>query len=331
MEDNSNIVECPKCGGALSFSKIDEVWTCGNCGSNFSDRDILNYTARVDYSGNDLKLVVYKCPECGHELLTCADSNDTYAESQQYCPHCMHQLEMQSQEPADFQPSMILPQTLNKQQAMMALKKELGSQRFATDYYNEYDARQISCVYLPIYHVSGTATCKTPPTSIDISKHISGEGNGNVRTISINNMPITPCSDILNEEMMQMIEPFDISKASEYKPRLLSSELAELRPTGDEELKDIARQRITQGTGYSSVEEANLQVSPMMLVPVWIYKTQMEGKERKFAINAHNGKMIFTQEAPKKVPTAWLVKTTLIIIAAAELLTFIYYLIDDTI
>ncbi len=312
MEENNNTVRCPKCGGELAFNREDSVWKCAGCHQEFSDADILYSTQYEKSSISAESYKVYLCPGCSQKLTA------TYDAAMTPCPFCGKPLEDTDKKVTEWEPRLILPQNTSKHEAIEILKKTLGRQKFATQYFNPHDAQNITLVYMPVWFVSGQAS-------------IQQNGINFREIIEITNMPVAPAG-IMSKSMMEMIEPIDPGMAERFRPEMIAySMVADCKAPNDPKLTTETVARIKDGTECMQVHDiSRLQYSETTLVPLWIYSTEKNGARHLFAVNANSGHMAFYQEPNRNQSIKWAIIATIGMIAIAELIMLLYYIIDDT-
>jgi hypothetical protein len=109
------------------------------------------------------------------------------------------------------------------------------------------------------------------------------------------------------DEIMESIEPFDLSQALQFQPAYLAGFLAERYDLDAERAQGRARQRLDQSggrvftqsvRGYSQVScsAANVAVQGVRvhyaLLPVWMLTTLWRGQRFTFAMNGQTGRMV---------------------------------------
>ncbi|MCQ2250453.1 MAG: hypothetical protein MJZ66_05035 [Bacteroidales bacterium] len=302
MEENNETIKCPQCGGELSFNKESVSWTCGSCGGQFSDRDILDIYARKRSVDDTFR--VFQCMKCGHELLC------TYDADQTPCPYCGELLGKRGEliTPPEFR--KVFPINVSKTQAAQILKKELGKQWFVPKLFNNDSISKMKLIFVPMYQVSGTAKL-----------------HGRAQRIRIDDMPICPCPTSITEEMMQMIEPIYWSSAEDFRPERIGIYPVERSTATQKSLKELARQRIWLGLGKHETNELELECNGMYLLPVWMYTTSHKGKDYRMALDASSGRFLYTQNPGPNDEKNFVIKWSIILILIAELILFIFLMI----
>ena len=108
-------------------------------------------------------------------------------------------------------------------------------------------------------------------------------------------------------ELMESIEPFDLSQGVDFQTAYLAGYLADKYDVTADDCKPRANDRIRTGTeqafaattaGYATVlpEHTNIQLQGSRirygLLPVWMLTTRYQEKLYTFAMNGQTGKMV---------------------------------------
>ena len=108
------------------------------------------------------------------------------------------------------------------------------------------------------------------------------------------------------DDLMESIEPFDLSEAVAFNPGYLAGYSADRYSIGTEETIERARERLERSTrdafkdtlrDYEDVEETFSLILPdiqarYVLYPVWILNTVWNDKTYTFAMNGQTGKFV---------------------------------------
>ena len=124
--------------------------------------------------------------------------------------------------------------------------------------------------------------------------------------IGYEKVPVDGSSKI-DDELMQSIEPFDITQAIDFDSAVLSGFMANRYDQDADSLANIANERIKQTTvnafnatvmGYNSVicEHSSIRLNNgkviYALLPVWILSTSWKDENYIFAMNGQTGKFV---------------------------------------
>ena len=109
------------------------------------------------------------------------------------------------------------------------------------------------------------------------------------------------------DDLMESIEPYDLSQAVDFQTAYLAGYLADKYDLAADVTQGRAEERIRASVedtlrdtavGYTSVnqEQASIHVdhtrARYALLPVWILNTRYQGKNYLFAMNGQTGKMV---------------------------------------
>ena len=318
--------KCPCCGGAVKFDTGSQKLKCPYCDTEF---DIEAMPQGMDNAGgstveqiewnsdnnewaagetNGMK--VYGCNSCGGEIV--ADET-TGATS---CPYCGNPVVMKGQFEGALRPNLVIPFKYDKKAAKEALKKHIATKKFVPKAFkDENHLDEIKGVYVPHWLFSCDASAEVSYVAektrrwedknyryTEISEFdVYRSGN-----LSFDNVPVDG-STKMPDDLMESIEPFNINDAVDFNTAYLAGYLADKYDVGVEESMNRANERIRQSAidaledtveGYETVTSlgANMRVMngtyKYGLYPVWILKTNWNGKEYTFAMNGQTGKFV---------------------------------------
>ena len=125
-------------------------------------------------------------------------------------------------------------------------------------------------------------------------------------SLGFNWVPVDGSSK-MEDQLMESIEPFDLSGAVDFQTAYLSGYLADKYDVNAEQSVERANQRIRETTenafastvqGYSTVipVSTNIQLlngqAKYALYPVWLLNTTWNGQKYTFAMNGQTGKLV---------------------------------------
>ena len=134
------------------------------------------------------------------------------------------------------------------------------------------------------------------------------------------------------DDMMESIEPFDISEAVDFQTAYLAGYLANKYDVTAEESIDRVNARVKRSTeeafaetvkGYDSVnvENSNIQFrggkAQYALYPVWLLNTTWNGNQYLFAMNGQTGLFVGDLPIDQSAATKWLLGLTVLISAVS--------------
>ena len=319
--------KCPACGGALSFDSSLQKMKCPYCDTEFEVAalqeldEALKQEKPSDFTWESQPegqwtaeetegLRTYVCQSCGGEIV--GDLN-TAATS---CPYCDNPVVMAGQFTGTLRPDLVIPFQLDKEQAKAALQQHLNKKPLLPKLFKSQNRiESIQGIYVPfwLFDTDADANIRYKATRI----HCWSDANYNyTRTsfysllragrIGFDNVPVDGSSKLSND-LMESIEPYDMSQGVDFQTAYLAGYLADKFDVEAEDCKTRANDRIRASTeaafsqttvGYNSVipEHSNISLSGgrvrYALLPAWILTTRWQDKLYTFAMNGQTGKMV---------------------------------------
>lgn len=346
MADQVTNLKCPACTGPMHFDAASGKMHCDYCGSSYTVAEIeqlysgkndaavaaakaaeeANAAAPADEGegvdgwqldnagsrwGNDGDgLKVFNCPSCGAELI-CDDS--TAATS---CPYCDNPTVIPSTLSGSLKPDCIVPFKLNREQAKDAFRSHLkGKKLLPKLFYEESHLDEIKGIYVPFWLFDATANADitytgtqrrtwSDPNFIYTEHRVYDLVRGG--ELSFDNVPVDGSEKMANE-LMESIEPFDVSEAVDFKTAYLAGYFADKYDVPASDCVERANARMQQSVkdtfasttaGYSDVTPKASYIhvekgaARYALLPVWILNTTWRGEKHVFAMNGQTGKFV---------------------------------------
>ena len=140
-------------------------------------------------------------------------------------------------------------------------------------------------------------------------------------SIGFENVPVDG-STKMADDLMESIEPFNISDAVDFQTAYLAGYLADKYDVTAEQSIERANKRVKHSTeeafaetvkGYATVTTDNSSVqfhggkAKYALYPVWILNTTWNGNKYTFAMNGQTGKFVGDLPVDKGAATRWTV------------------------
>ena len=319
--------KCPACGGALSFDSGLQKMKCPYCDTEFEvdalrqlDEELKN-APQDDMSwqtqagsqwqeGEQDALASYVCQSCGGEIVTDVNTSATS------CPFCGNPVVMAQNVSGILRPDCIIPFKLDRQAAEAALIKHLrGKPLLPKSFKDENHIREVKGVYVPFWifdsHAEGDACYRATQTRTWAdSKYIYTETSHfsvhRAGSLDFSAVPVDGSSKMA-DDLMESLEPYDLSQAEEFQTAYLAGYYAEKYDVSavDSALRANSRiktsvEEVLRDTvhGYATVIPENSAVrisdgkSRYALYPVWLLSSQYRGKNYLFAMNGQTGKLV---------------------------------------
>ena len=334
--DKAKLIEykCPCCGGMIEFDSKSQKMKCPYCDTEFDVDTLKGYdealkTDRADDTERIRRddkswtaeerdsLRSYICKSCGGEIVTDAATAATS------CPFCGNPVVMTGQFEDGLKPDMVIPFKHDKKAAKAALAKHLtGKIMLPRVFKDENHIDEIKGVYVPfwLYDADADANIRYKATKVrswSDSDYDYTETSyfSLVRAgyLSFTDVPADGSSRMA-DDLMESIEPFDMSEAVDFRTAYLSGYFADRYDVSCADSRERAVSRMKTSVersfadtadGYSSVnvENSSIQISDgrirYALLPVWILNTNWKGEKYTFAMNGQTGKFV------GNLPTDW--------------------------
>lgn len=308
--------ECPSCGGTVAFDAQLQKIKCPYCESIF-ELDQVKPKVEKEASAPPVgdpnwseQVNSYICQSCGGEIL--CDAN-TAATS---CPYCESPVVLNGRLEGALRPDLVIPFKLDKQAAKAALLKHIsGKILLPKCFKSENRIEQLQGVYVPFwlydassegearYHATRVRTWSDSNYTYTQTRHFAVHRAGGM---SFEAIPVDG-STKMADDLMESIEPYDLSEAVDFETAYLAGYLADKYDLDQEATKERAYERIRYSTrqalrdtvsGYDTVTEqgADVQVDAgrvrYALLPVWMLSSTYRGQRYIFAMNGQTGKMV---------------------------------------
>ena len=336
--------KCPNCGGVLHFDAPSQKLKCLSCGTTFDveaaeeynnaeavNQDDLSWLYESDNTYKDQNLAVYICQSCGGEVV---QDKTTAASS---CPFCGNAIIVTSEVSGELRPDLVIPFKVTKEDAKNAYRKHVQAQKLVPAIFKNRDhIDEIKGVYVPFWLFSSDVDADVSYRAQRTHSYSDGKyryvetGHFLLKrrgSIAFDDVPVEGSTKV-SAEMMESIEPFNVSEGVDFETAYLSGYLANRYDIGKEESIKRANERIKNSTesaflgttaGYGAVTTVSSHLTNTdgkaryALLPVWLLSTIWRGKTYQFAMNGQTGK--FVGDLPEdKALTLWLFIRTAVII-----------------
>lgn len=290
-------------------------------------------------------LRVYVCNTCGGEVVADETTGATT------CPYCDNPVVMKGQFSGDLKPDYVIPFKYDKKAAIAALKKHYKGKKFLPKTFKDLNhIKEVKGVYVPFwlfdtdvnanitYEATKVRSWLTPNYHYTETSFYSVSRCGRLGFCGV---PVDGSSK-MEDELMESIEPFDLSQAVPFNGAYLAGYLADKYDVDSEKSTARANARIKTSTeqefastvnGYASVVPKRSDISldksfaKYALYPVWLLNTEWKGKKYRFAMNGQTGKFVGDLPLDKGAYFGWLFGLTALIGGIAFALSFLFWLI----
>ena len=304
--------KCPSCGGAMAFDPASGKLKCPFCGSDFIPEEYDRQKAAnsgapgTEWSLNADDMQVFTCNNCGGEVI--GDEN-TGALT---CPYCDEPLVLNERFTGSLKPEFVLPFKIDKSRAKSAYGEYIAGKKLLPNIFkNDKHISDIKGVYVPFWLYDATVNASaefdgTKETDQGDSTKIDHFKVTRSGTMSFKHIPVD-ASTRMEDDLMDSIEPYDVSAAVPYSSAYMAGYLADrydvspeqCQPRADKRMEQTARDLIRgQVKNYDSVSEKSHTFNKLTssykyaLYPVWILNTIWNGEKFVFAMNGQTGKLV---------------------------------------
>ncbi len=333
--------KCPCCDGAIAFDTESQKMACPYCGTEFEMETLASYDNELQNDGDGNMqwettsggewqegetdgLKVYQCNSCGGEIV----GDDTTAASK--CPYCGNPIVMMGQFSGALKPDYVIPFKLDKKAAKEALINHYKGKKFLPKVFSDQNhIEEIKGVYVPfwLFDTDADANIRYKATRVrhwsDSKYDYTETSFFNVTrkgTLGFAGVPVDGSSKMA-DDLMESIEPFDLSQAVDFQTAYLAGFVADKYDIDAESSVERANARIKKSTeeafaetvdGYTTVTPVRSSInlingtSKYALLPVWILNTEWNGQKYTFAMNGQTGKFVGNLPIDKSAYKKWL-------------------------
>lgn len=345
--------KCPSCDAAMKYNPTTNKLECEYCGTTIDIPEEKKVQSTISRKDRDQALQemeplpVYNCLSCGAEVLV---SQETGALT---CPYCQNNIVLTQQfsgtiKPDGIIPFRITPETLSKEVQSFYKDKVLLSKNFFSD----SRMGKVTGVYVPFWvfdcDVKGDVEFKGSKQGPSYRqgdyiftevKHYRLERNV---SMSFANLTVD-ASDKLDDNLMDSVCPYDLKEIKPFDIRYLAGYVAdrfdktsaEVQGRNDERVTNTAAGQALGRTtgGFGNVHLARNQLKPFMkktkyvLLPMYLFHIDFEGKKYEFAVNGQTGKVVGTLPTDRKVEFAYFMKRFLVAFLLVAVLIFVFFVL----
>ena len=313
--------KCPSCGDDMTFDSDSGKLSCPSCGRKEEIESFPDDFISMSFSDDEAR--EYHCENCGAVLIT---DQDTIATR---CSFCGAGVVLADRLTGTLAPKMVIPFSISREEAEKAFKKWCRHGILCPSGFVSADRiKSITGMYVPFWmydlnsrvQVSGIGTkirtyrqgdyLYTETSYFDIYRDI------NLDYIKV---PVD-ASKKMDDEYMDLLEPYNYDKLMEFKTPYLAGYIAEKYNYSDEDLLPRVRTKIEKYIdsfvhstciGYSTVNFTHRNIRTekkrafYVLLPVWMLIYDYRGKEYVFAMNGQTGKVVGSPPISLAKVAAW--------------------------
>lgn len=326
--------KCPNCGGAVEFNIDAQTMKCPYCDSEFSveemeaeskarqkmPQDSFSWDAQSsDWGDEQDGMKIYICESCGGEVICDETTSATK------CPYCDNNITIKGSLEGVYRPDLVIPFKLTKNDAKAKYHEFISGKRFLPkNFKDENHIDEIKGLYVPewLFDCGVQANVIFDATTVrrwsDSSYDYTETSHYNVYragNLAFSGIPVDGSSKMA-DDLMESLEPFDLSEAVDFKAAYLAGYLSDKYDVGFEESLPRANERVkasaieamksTVDAGYTTVTEKSSGMTTYdnktryALYPIWLLNTTYNGEKYMFAMNGQTGKMAGNLPIDKK-------------------------------
>lgn len=353
--------ECPCCGGTLKYDPSISKVKCEFCDSELDmeqlaalDAELAN-EAPEDLSWNNEQtqmfedipsgMSVYSCSSCGAQIIT----DSTTAATK--CPFCDNPIVMMNNLKGVLKPDLVVPFKLDKKAAKAKYEEHLlGKKLLPRVFRDQNHIDEIKGVYVPFWIFDSSADADMSFKGAKLNVYTAGgyrvtesryyrilrSGDLKFANITID------ASEKMADDLMDSVEPFDLSTAVDFQTAYLAGYLADKYDVAVEKCSERANLRVKNSTaaafrntvtGYTSVttESSNIRLHEGRvrygLLPIWLLNTTWNGMKYTFAMNGQTGKFVGNLPCDKSLFNKMWFSTSAIVAAVTLGLSYLIWML----
>ena len=308
---------------------------CPYCDTEFDVSTLANYDELLSHDAPDEMnwetqegtydeaaddaLVSYVCTSCGGEIV--GDRNTAATQ----CPYCNNPVIIMGKLAGTLKPDLVIPFKLDKEAAKKKFAEHLSGKRLLPKLFkSENHLDEIKGMYVPFWLFDTDADAQirykaTRTTSWSDSNYnyVKTDYFSIYRagTLSFDGIPADG-SKKTPDDLMESIEPFDLSQAVDFQTAYLAGYFADRYDVSAENCIPRVNERVKRSTenafantvsGYATCTPEQSTVKTLNgktkygLLPVWFMNTTWNGQQYVFAMNGQTGKFVGNLPVDKKL------------------------------
>ena len=333
--------KCPACGGDIEFDAGSQNLKCPYCDTEYEPDTLRAYDEQLHETAEDDTrwetaegqqwtegetdgMRMYGCKSCGGEIVADETTGATH------CPFCGSPVVMTGHFAGQRRPDLVIPFKLDKKAAKEGLKKHLtGKKLLPKVFKDENHIDEIKGLYVPVWlfdtEADGQARFKCTRSRVwqdrnyiyTETKYYSVQRSG---TMSFGDIPVDGSSKMA-DDLMESVEPYDLSQAVDFQTAYLSGYLADTYDVSAEECMPRANERVKETLERNIAETIRQEYDTAIpentsiqyrsgkvryaLYPVWVLHTSWQGQDYLFAMNGQTGKFVGNLPMDKAAWRKW--------------------------
>lgn len=300
--------KCPNCGADMFFDINSGKLSCDSCGRKDNIEDFPKDFATHIFS--EREVLEYHCNNCGAVVLTDADTTATT------CSFCGSGVVLADRLSGKMAPSKIIPFKISKDEAMKAFKAWCKNGLLTPKGFMTADrVANITGIYVPFWLYDLNSKGEVDAVCTKVSTYSRGDYIYTEtryydvhRSVDLQYVKVpVDASEKMNDQLMDILEPYDYSNLKDFNTPYLAGYLAEKYNFDDKQLFSRVKSRIDKYVenyinstiiGYHTKSYKNMQIDTKQivahytLVPVWMVYYDYNKSVHIFAMNGQTGKIV---------------------------------------
>ncbi len=310
---------CASCGNNLVFDPDVGKLVCESCGYS-CEMEAMDSDATADFETVHEKstagsfaageAIEFHCQNCGAVLIT-----DKYTAATT-CSYCDSPVFISERLSDNLAPAYAIPFKINSDEARIKFTEWAKKRKvIPTSFIKNDKLKEIQGVYVPfwLYDINGRgdvfAKCTRVSSRVQGEYRVTTTRHYDVqRKVAVDYVKIpVDASEKMNDEYMDMLEPFDYSELSKFNMGYLAGFSAEKYSYDDKALFTRVKERVSEYVrdfvkttirGYTTsvitreYYEAKQRDAAYTLLPVYVLNYEHEGETYSFMMNGQTGKIV---------------------------------------
>lgn len=291
------IFKCQNCGGNVVYSPEKKAMYCVHCEGIESQNK----------SGEGIEEV---CANCGAPL-----KKEEYTSASK-CEHCGCYIIFDGKVQGAYEPNLILPFKVGKEEAKGILKKEFKKRPFTpVGFLSEAALEKMEGAYVPFWLYDYIADCFFEGEGTKVRSWTKGDTRYTETShyrverglqVDFDKIPVD-ASIAMDDSVMDLMEPYGYQALEQFQEKYMSGFFAEVFNASPEQMEPRAKQKAEKDSamllqetlsGYQTIKPFRNQIDLKRdglyyaLLPVWIYTFSYHNEKYMFYINGQTGKVI---------------------------------------
>lgn len=300
--------KCPACGAKITFDPKIQKWNCEYCGGKFTLEEV-EKSNKTKSDTNINGVDVYRCRNCGAEII----ADDTVVATS--CVYCGSTAILKDKIDNGVAPSLLIPFKKVREEAVDAFSNVLKGKVLAPKKFRDVkNIEKISGIYIPFWAYDllakggmrflATDTRMWSDSDYDYTETTSY--NVDVSGTLEYEKVLVDASSRFDDDLMDSLEPFNLSELVEYNNAYLSGFLAEKYDISLEEglvraenrTMNTCIQELGSKVRHQSrtLTDNNMKIekvkSGYIMLPVFMININYKDKIYTFAMNGQTGKIV---------------------------------------